>query len=337
MIEYTWEIFSLYTAPHENGLDNVVKQVNWRYQIKENSYYADIYKVTTLESPDLDSFVIFDNLDNETVFSWVSLTENMESLQNDLKEKLEKVKNPPLVEKNVPWNHESKYTGKEDYLIVFDDEPNDPLKIWGPMKWHSERANNGLTERGVTEYTFPEDILMYQKGILPTSNVPAVVTDRVKIYKVEFTNSPDLDGIFQYHEGLTWVTDSGKAVGTYFVLDRSVKDIKEILNQRLSEVSFNKLISGTEIEVQGKTVKVDTHLPARLNLLQRWELMKNDDTVLSCKLNESSWFDLNKNEIKNVLTGIESHISEVYSWEKSVFDQIKNSTTIEQLKQVEVS
>jgi hypothetical protein len=334
MIEYSWEIFSLYTAPHENGLKNVVKKVNWRYQIKDNSYYADIYLVTELTSPTPDSFIVYDDLTDDVVFSWISSVEDMETLQSNLQDKLNDVKRPAIVEQKVPWNFESRYTGKEDYLIVFDDEPNKDEKIWGPMKWNSKRANDGLKARGVEDYKFVGDILMYQKGILPIDS-PTVINDRVKLYKVEYTNSPELDGIFEYHEGITWVTDSGKAVGTYFVLTRSVQEVKEILNKKLSEVSFNKLVSGTEITVQNQTIKVDTHLPSRINLLQRWELM-SDDQVISCKLNDTAWFDLSKTEVGEVLFAIEDHISEVYSWEKSVFDQIKNSTTIDQLKQIEV-
>lgn len=334
MAEYSWQILSLYTAPHENGLDNVVKKINWRYQIKEGSYYADLYLHTELTSPPQDSFIVYDNLTEETVFSWIESVENIEKLQNDLQEKLELVKSPIVIEKETPWNQESKYTGEEEYLIVFDDQPNDLLKIWGPMKWDSKRANKGLKERGVTNYEFPYDITMYQKGILPI-DTPTIVNERVKIYKVEYTNSPELDGIFEYHEGLTWVTDSGKAVGTYFVLQRTVENVKKILNETLSNKSFQKQTSGVDITLQNKLIKVNTTLPSRLNLLQRYQLM-NENDVLSCKLNDNDWLNLSKNEIELVLKSVENYISEVYSWEKNISDQIQSSTTLEQLKQIEV-
>lgn len=334
MIEYKWEIFSLYTTPHENGMDNIVKKVNWRYQINEDSHYADIYLHTELSLPSPESFIVFDDLTDETVFSWIEQNENMEQLRENLQQKLNLAKNPTIVEKNIPWSYENRYTGEEEYLLVFDDEPNDPLKIWGPMRWDSKRANNGLKERGVTDYEFPFDITMYQKGILPI-DAPTVVNERVKIYKVEYTNSPELDGIFEYHEGLTWVTDSGKAVGTYFVLNRSVEDVKVILNENLSQNSFNKQVSGTTIELQNKTVNLDTSLVSRLNLLQRYQLMKDEEPI-SCKLNSTDWFTLTKTEIEFVLSKIENHVSEVLDWEKSIFDEIENATTIEQLKQIEV-
>ena len=36
MANHTWEILSLYTIPSKNGLQNIVKKINWRFQITED-------------------------------------------------------------------------------------------------------------------------------------------------------------------------------------------------------------------------------------------------------------------------------------------------------------
>ena len=268
------------------------------------------------------------------MFSWIDAVEDIEALKEDLDQRLVAAKNPPIVEKALPWTPQSKYTGEEEYLIVFDDQPTDPLKIWGPMRWNTERANKGLKERGVFDYEFPTDITMYQKELLPFDTA-IVVNDRVKLYRVEYTEQPILDERFQYHEGLTWVTTSGKAVGTYFVIDRLLEEVKENLQKQLSNVSFEKQIGGVDIEFGNETLKMNTDVVARVNLMQRWTLM-GDDEVISVKINNDVWVEASKNEVKTLLEKMHEHVSSVLNWEKNVFDQIVSCETVEELKEVEV-
>lgn len=335
MINYSYEILRLNVAPHQNGLDNVVVGVNWRYQITKDSNYADIYYTTQLQSPDSNAFIQYDTLSAETVFSWVEQVEDMEILQSQLQDKLNSIESPDKVEKLPPWDMTVKYTGEEEYLIVTDNEPNDPLKTFGPMRWNTERANKLIAEKTDIDYQFPEDIIMYQKGLLPQNDTPLNVSDRLKLYKVEYTEFPTLHEPFEYEEGLQWVLDSGKAVGTYFVLKRTVDEVKEILHDALSQKSFAKQIEGVELTVQDTIVKVNSDIVNRLTLLQRWTLMSNDSTE-EFKLNNGEWFTLTKSDVESILVAINTHIKNTMAWESSISSQINDSVTIEDLKQVEV-
>lgn len=339
MANYSYEILRLNVAPHQNGLDNIVVGVNWRYQITEDSNYADIYYTTQLPSSnvnaDSDAFIQYDTLTDEIVFSWIQQSEDMEVLQTQLQDKLNSIKSPQEIEKLPPWDMSVKYTGKEEYLIVVDNEPNNAEKSFGPLKWNTERANKLIAEKTDIDYQFAEDIIMYQKGLLPQDDNPLNVSDRLKVYKVEYTEFPTLDVPFEYEEGLQWVLDSGKAVGTYFVLERTVEEVKEILHNTLSEKSFNKQVEGVELTVQGTTVNVNSDMFNRVTLHQRWTLM-NNDSAEEFKLNNGEWFTLTKSDVESVLIGINNHIKNIMAWESSVSSKINNSITIEDLKKVEI-
>ena len=141
MVQYDWEILSLYTAPSEDGLSNVVKRVTWRYQAKEGSNSADIYRDTYFSSPNPDSFVVFDELDSSTIIGWIQSIENMSEIKASVDAKLELDKNPPIVEKNPPWVYDNLYSEKDLYIMTKDGE-----FYHGPIFWNSDSFNKKLKE-----------------------------------------------------------------------------------------------------------------------------------------------------------------------------------------------
>lgn len=334
MIEYNREILSLYVKPENGSLRNIVKRVTWRYRARDEAFFADIYRDTYFADVDPKNFLNYQELTDEVVFGWIDSAENMDAITDELNCKLESSKNPSMVEKKIPWNLQSKYTDDEEYLIVFDGQPNNTSKIWGPMRWNSDRANNGLRTRGIHDYEFPTDVVMYQRELLPTDQ-PLIPTDRVKVYRVVYTEQPVLDERFQYHEGLTWVVNSGQAVGTYFVIDRDLNESKRMMQDQLSLVSFQKQNAGTEIALDNLDLKINTDLPARLTLMQRWLLMGDQDTI-NHKINESAWLNLTRTECKQILDAIDRHVSTVLDWERTLFDKIESAVTANDLKKIEI-
>jgi hypothetical protein len=334
MTEYTREILSLYVKPGVDTLRNIVTRVTWRWIARDEASYADLYKDTYFEAVDPNNFLDYSDLTDTIVFSWIDSVEDIVEIRAQLDQRLESAKNPVMLEKKIPWQSQSKYTGEEEYLLVFDDQPNDSLKIWGPMRWNSNRANNGLRERDVADYEFPTDVIMYQRGLLPEST-PIIVTDRVKLYRVQYTEQPVLDDRFQYHEGLTWVVDSGEAVGTYFVIDRELSESKTIMQQQLSNESFQRQVSGVTWEVDGQSIEVNTDVVTRVNLMQRWQFMDDSD-VISHKINNTTWKMLTKSQASDLLQILHDHINTCLTWERQVFDQIESAVTVAELKVIEI-
>jgi len=336
MIEHKWQILSLYTIPHKDGLNDVVKSVNWRFQAKEDIYYGDIYDTTELNNPSTETFIKYDALTEETVVQWVKNNSNYAELVARAESLLEENKNPTLIEKDPPFTIEEKYTGKEEYLIVIDD---DPEKHWGPMLWNSQRANNGLDHYNITNAKFPFDITMYQKELLPTSNEPFVVSDRVKLYLVEYTDKPEgYDELTEYAGDLTWVLDTGKAVGTYFIHQRTVDEVKDLLVQKTIEKFFGHYNENSvEVTVDGVVYNMNSSLETQLFLSTAKTMMGNSSESTIVKLpNDNMYIEMTANDIDQVLDNIRSKYLSIVTEEKQSIDSIKNSNTIEQLKAIEV-
>lgn len=329
MLEYTWEILSLYTASHENGMDNVVKKVNWRYQVTDGQYYGDIYQHTEMSSPDPDKFIVFESLTDETIVNWLKETVDVEELNAQVTERLESNKTPQIVEKIPPWEYPIALTGEEEYLLVVDDQPNNSLKIWGPLRWDSGRMNAGLKERGL-DVTVPDNMTMFRKGLVPV-DAPLVLSDRAKIYRVEYTPQPEFDEIFQRKENLSWVTTSGRAVGMYFVFDKTLDEVKETLKEKVKNQRNNKLVTPATMQLNGEGVSV--YLDPYTYLITKSRATSIGDQVVAWKLVDK-WIQAGKSDLEAIAEFIENKTQQFIDEEYAVVVQIDQCTTVDQLRAV---
>lgn len=330
-VEYKWQVLSLYTIPHENGLDNIVKSVNWRFQAGDGSYFGDVYDTTDLPKPSSsNSYLAYDQLDEDTVVNWVTNQIDYDDLVRQAEERLEQNRNPSVVEKDPPFKKPEKYTGEEEYVIVFNNG-----NVWGPMKWNSRRANNGLKENGITDYEFPFDITMYQKELLPT-DVPTEPISGVKVYKVDHIeeNPPEFDPIFENNPGLTWVTDSGKAVGTYIIKDRSLEDARDKLKQKAFGYSINQR-EGSKIPLKNEleTKYIDGTLPNLVFLTSIISSLGADsnETVIVQTLDDS-YIEVNYTQLKNTIDDLLNVHQSIVKNESSIIEQINKSDNTDDLK-----
>lgn len=332
MVEYKWEILSLYVVPHENGLDNIIESVNWRFQAREDSSFGDVYDVTVLPRPSSDKYKVYKDLDEETIIGWVKDQIDYDALVKRAEEKLAEDKAPAIVEKEPPFQKTNKYNGDEEYLIVFD---NDPEKVWGPMRWNSKRANNGLKENGISDYEFPFDITMYQKELLPIDS-PQEVTEGVTLYRVEYTEQPEFDEIYQYNDGLQWALDSGKAVGTYHVHDRSLDDIKDILIDKVVRQSEEKQNEGSiSIDHNGNSYAANASLEFRSLLSATKNAIPASGTVV-VRLHNNEYIEVTEEELDEIIVNVEAEHQKVLNEEKSLVSNIRSANTVDELKSLGV-
>ena len=103
-ITYTWTIESLETAPQENNLQDVVKTVHWRYQATDGTFTVDRYGSEPMDNPVPENFVQFNNLTKNMVVSWLESKLNVEEMNTSFQNQINKLHNPPIVSKSVPWN-----------------------------------------------------------------------------------------------------------------------------------------------------------------------------------------------------------------------------------------
>lgn len=233
MKQYKWKILSLWAAPHENGLNEVVKSIDWCFRVTEKLNYGEKYETTKLTSPSTDSYIKYEDLKEETIIGWIKNNINYEELVSEVDLLLEKNKNPDVVEKtNPPWQQNDlwPFIANRQYLMVIDDEINNTEKTHGPMFWDSVDFNDVLKQKfELFNIEIPDNATIGFKQLLPHNDV-IHITDRVKIYSV-INIEPDYDGKFEKLEVTDWEIIDSVAYKKYNVVELTPDESK---NQLLS-------------------------------------------------------------------------------------------------------
>jgi hypothetical protein len=104
-ITYTWNIGPLECIPSENGLNNIVKVVHWRYIGNDgNNHTSSVYGSVSVGDPDPNNFIQFANLTLDTVVSWITPKLDLNMLANNINIAIENEINPPVVNQSPPWS-----------------------------------------------------------------------------------------------------------------------------------------------------------------------------------------------------------------------------------------
>lgn len=105
MITYNWTISALDCKVDENGLQDVVTTVHWRYRgTDEDGITAETYGAQAVGEPNPDAFTPYPNLVEEQVIGWLESEMDMEQLNQNIKTQIELIKNPVQVTLPAPWN-----------------------------------------------------------------------------------------------------------------------------------------------------------------------------------------------------------------------------------------
>jgi hypothetical protein len=103
MITYEWIIPALECVISEDGLTNVVLNVNWRYKgTNENGVSADIYGVETMPQPNPENFTPYDDLDLTIVSGWLENKLDVEEMKTRVDDKINLIVNPVIVTLPLP-------------------------------------------------------------------------------------------------------------------------------------------------------------------------------------------------------------------------------------------
>jgi hypothetical protein len=94
---FTWNFPSLDIAPSEDGLVDVIKTIHWRYMGSDGDYSTEVYGTVSMESPDPEDYVEYDDITKEDLELWVEDKLNILDMQSNLLSVLEALKNPPIV------------------------------------------------------------------------------------------------------------------------------------------------------------------------------------------------------------------------------------------------
>jgi hypothetical protein len=80
MVQYIWNFSSINVSNCE-GLDNVVVSVDWNLKAIEGDFSANTASTVSLEKPDAENFIAYENVTEEILQSWVEKAINYDAVE----------------------------------------------------------------------------------------------------------------------------------------------------------------------------------------------------------------------------------------------------------------
>jgi len=123
MITYKW-IFSAFDCRvDEDGMQDVVTTVHWRYNgTNENGISAEIYGAQAVGTPTPDAFTPYPDLSEEQVIGWMEETMDVEAMDLNIAEQIELIINPVYVTLPPPFaNTEETVVAVVDGDLIIDE------------------------------------------------------------------------------------------------------------------------------------------------------------------------------------------------------------------------
>ena len=105
MITYKW-IFSAFDCKiSEEGMQDVVTTVHWRYNgTNEDGISAEVYGAQGVGEPNPDAFTPYPELSEEQVIGWMESVIDMEAMNANIDAQIEAIINPVNVTLQAPWS-----------------------------------------------------------------------------------------------------------------------------------------------------------------------------------------------------------------------------------------
>lgn len=104
MINYSWTISSLETAPSLDNLTDVVRVIHWRYKGVDGDYSAEVYSTFACGEPSSTDFTAYPDLTEADVISWLEAGLDIDSLKANIDSQIADQKNPKIVTLPLPWS-----------------------------------------------------------------------------------------------------------------------------------------------------------------------------------------------------------------------------------------
>lgn len=107
MVSYVWEFGPLDVKLSEDGLTNVVYNVNWRLIGTDGDYSARVYGSCGVPAPAPDAFTPYDQLTEAQVQFWVETAlgaEQVTAYKDGIAAQIERQKHPIDASLQPPWS-----------------------------------------------------------------------------------------------------------------------------------------------------------------------------------------------------------------------------------------
>jgi hypothetical protein len=98
MITYKWNFPAFDCRVDEDGMQNVVTTVHWRYNgTTENGISAEIYGAQAVGEPNADNFKAFDDLEKQDIIDWLNASMDVAALEENIAQQIILIENPTTV------------------------------------------------------------------------------------------------------------------------------------------------------------------------------------------------------------------------------------------------
>lgn len=95
-IIYTWEITAMEVVLNQDGLSNVVSNIDWRLiaTVDKKPYRAQQWAKQYVSAPEADAFTNYEELTKEQVVGWLESVLDVPQLKENLEEQINLQANP---------------------------------------------------------------------------------------------------------------------------------------------------------------------------------------------------------------------------------------------------
>lgn len=95
MITYKWTFSAFDCRVDEDGMQDVVTTVHWRYNgTNEDGIIAGMYGAQAVPTPNPDAFTPYPDLSEEQVIGWMEETMDVPAMQANIAEQIELIIHP---------------------------------------------------------------------------------------------------------------------------------------------------------------------------------------------------------------------------------------------------
>lgn len=197
-----------------------------------------------------------------------------------------------------------------NYVLV----ENKTTVLLGPTSWKPRFIQSELNDLEVNYTISPAEPNGYLK-----------INDQLEIYPVQLAD-PIFDPVFDEPAGPFWSFDNEIAIGNYNIVGRNIDSIKNSLKVVAAAERYRRECAGTQITINNITVSLSTDRDGRKTFQGL-----TTETTIAFKFSEG-FIDITQADINNINATISNYVQQQFDWEKTIVDQIDNSTTREELQ-----
>lgn len=101
-INYVWVITSLDCIVYKDGLNNIIKNIHWRYRGHYNDITCEQYGVHYIGEPNPIEFIEYENLTEEIIINWLENNIDVLQLKSTIESDIIKIVNPNNITLPLP-------------------------------------------------------------------------------------------------------------------------------------------------------------------------------------------------------------------------------------------